>query len=115
MYQQSYAEVFDDDQTEARRVEARALDRVVAMLMAADAVPHPSREGVDALYHTRELWTVFIAELAALENALPNALRANLISIGIWIMKEADAIRLGTSRNYAGIADVCAIIRDGLH
>ena len=115
MYQHSYAEVFEDDQAEARRNEAWALDRVIAMLMAADAVPHPSREGVDALYYTRKLWTVFITELAAPENALPNALRANLISIGIWIMKEADAIRLGTSRNYAGIADVCAIIRDGLH
>ena len=115
MYQHSYAEAFEDDQTEARRNEAWALDRVVAMLMAADAIPHPSREGVEALYYTRKLWTLFITDLAAPENALPNALRANLISIGIWIMKEADAIRLGASRNYAGIADVCVIIRDGLH
>ena len=115
MYQHSYAEVFEDDQTEARRHEAWALDRVVGMLMAADAVPHPSREGVDALYHTRKLWTLFITELAAPENALPDALRAKLISVGLWIMKEADAIRLGASRNYAGIADVCAIVRDGLH
>ncbi len=114
MYQLSYAEVFEDDQTEARRLESGALDRVVAMLMAADAAPHPSREGVDALYYTRKLWTLFMSELAAPENALPNALRANLISVGIWIMKEADAIRLGASRNYAGIADICAIIRDGL-
>ena len=44
----------------------------------------------------------------------PAALRANLISIGLWILKEADAIRLGRSTNYAGIADVCAIVRDGL-
>ena len=115
MYQHSYAEVLEDDQSAARRTEAQALDRVVAMLMAADAVPHPSREGIDALYCTRTLWTLFITELAAPENALPDTVRANLISIGIWIMREADAIRLGASRNYAGIADVCAIIRDGLH
>ena len=26
---------------------------------------------------------------------MPKELRANLISIGIWVLKEADAIRLG--------------------
>ena len=114
MYQHSYAEALEDDQTAARRAEAQALDKAVRLLMAADAVPHPSREGVDALYFTRQLWTAFITELAAPDNALPNQVRANLISIGIWIMKEADAIRLGSSTNYAGIADICAIIRDGL-
>ena len=115
MYQHSYAEVLEDDQTAARRNEARALDRAVGLLMAADAAPHPSREGVDALHFTRQLWTAFITELASPDNALPNPVRANLISIGIWVLKEAEAIRLGSSTNYAGIADICAIIRDGLH
>ncbi len=115
MYQYSYAEVLEDDQTAARRTEAQALDRAVTLLMAADAVPHPSRQGVDALYVTCQLWMALITELAAPDNALPNQIRANLISIGIWVLKEADAIRLGSSTNYAGIADICAIIRDGLH
>ena len=53
-------------------------------------------------------------ELAAPENALPPGLRANLVSIGIWILKECDAIGLGKTDNYAGVADVCATIRDGL-
>jgi flagellar protein FlaF len=115
MYQHSYAEVLEDDQSEARRTESAALDRAVTLLMQADRAGHPSREGVDALYFTCRLWTVFIDELASPDNALPNELRANLISIGIWIVKESDAIRHGTSTNYAGIADICAIIRDGLH
>lgn len=114
MYQQFYEEVVEDDQVQARRVEYLALDRAVDLLTRAANVEHPSPEGVEALYYTRKLWTAFITELAAPENALPNELRANLISIGIWIMKEADAIRLDTSENYAGIADICAIVRDGL-
>lgn len=114
MYQQFYEDVLEDDQVQARRVEYLALDRAVDLLMRAADVEHPSPEGVEALYYTRKLWTAFVTELAAPENALPAEVRANLISIGIWIMKEADAIRLDKSDNYAGIADICAIVRDGL-
>ena len=115
MYQHSYAEILEDDQQLARRTEASALDQAVTLLMRADAVPSPSLDGVRALHFTRELWMVLMSELVSPENALPDAIRANLISIGIWILKEADAIRLGHSRNYAGIADICAIVRDGLN
>lgn len=114
MYQHSYAEVLEDDQAEARRNEAYALDHAATLLLGAADLPHPSMEGVQALHFTRRLWTAFITELAAPENALPQELRANLISIGIWILKEADAIRLNKSANYAGIADICSIVRDGL-
>jgi flagellar protein FlaF len=114
MYKHSYAEVLEDDQAEARRNEARALDMAASMLMEAALHPHPSIEGTKALHFTRKLWTTFITALAAPENALPKELRAKLISIGIWILKEADAIRLNKSTNYAGIAEICAIVRDGL-
>ena len=114
MYQLSYAEVLEDDQATARRVEAQALDRAVVLLEKAAAILRPSREGVEALHFTRQLWMTFVQALQSPENALPAELRANLISIGIWVLKEADAIRRGTSTNYAGIADVCVMIRDGL-
>ncbi len=115
MYQFSYAEVLEDDQQEGRRIEADALDRVVTMLRRAANLPSPSVHGVRALHMTRELWMIFMRELASDDNALPEALRASLISIGIWILKEAEAIRLGRSTNYDGIADICAIVRDGLN
>lgn len=114
MYQQSYAEIIEDDEGAARHVERQALDQAAALLLTAADRAHPSIEGAAALHFTRMLWTTFITELGAPENALPKELRAKLISIGIWILKEADAIRLGTSTNYAGIADICAIVRDGL-
>lgn len=114
MYQGSYAEVLEDDQAEARRNEAHALDHAVILLTRADELPHPSIDGIKALHFTRQLWTTFISELAAPENELPREIRANLISIGVWVLKEADAIRLDKSRNFAGIADICAIVRDGL-
>jgi flagellar biosynthesis regulator FlaF len=41
-------------------------------------------------------------------------LRANLISIGIWIIKESERIRKRESDNFQGIIDISIIIRDGL-
>ena len=114
MYQSSYAEVLEDDQEAARGNEFRALDLATDLLRKAAADPRPSRDGVEALHVTRELWMTFIREVAAPENALAPEIRGNIASIGIWVLKEAEAIRLGKSSNYGGIADVCAIIRDGL-
>ena len=118
MYQLSYAEILEDDQATARRIEAMALDRAVEMLADAAALvgraSSPSREGIEALHYTCQLWMLFASELAAPENALAEGLRAQLISIAIWVLKEADAIRAGRSTNYAGIAGICALIRDGL-
>ena len=115
MYQHSYAEALEDDQTEARRIEYQALDHAATLLMGAATLAHPSREGVDALHFTCSLWMAFVSEVAAPSNALPAILRANLISIGFWIVKEVEAIRQGRSTNYAGIADICMIVRDGLN
>ena len=114
MYQRCYEEVLEDDQSAARRVEFMALDRAVTMLMRADEDKDAPFAGIEALHYTRQLWTTFANELASPDNALPESLRASLISIAIFILKEADAIGLGRSTNYAGIADICGIVRDGL-
>jgi flagellar biosynthesis activator protein FlaF len=52
--------------------------------------------------------------LAKPENDLPQTLRAELISIGLWIMREAEQIRLETSTNFKGLIEVSTAIRDGL-
>ena len=114
MYQACYDEVIEDDQAAARRVEYQALDRCVFLLGKAEMAGAKSRECVDALHWTVQLWQTFLMELADDANVLPVELRANLISIGIWILKQADAIRLGHSTDLAAISGICAIVRDGL-
>lgn len=66
------------------------------------------------MHDTFELWSTLIQELSTPENELPSDVRGNLISIGIWVLKETDAIRAGRSTNFSGVADICTIIRDGL-
>jgi len=52
--------------------------------------------------------------LSSPDNDLPAALRADLISIGIWVMREAEQIRLEKSSNFKGIIEVSQAISDGL-
>ncbi len=114
MYQFSYAEVLEDDPQGSRDRERQALDHAVELLRLAKAQGPQSVEAIDALYYVRKLWGLLIEDLANPENDLPEVVKADLISVGIWITKETDLIRLGKSQNFDGLIDICGIIRDGL-
>lgn len=114
MYQHSYAEVLADSSADARTTERQALSEAVRRLnLAAGAEPN-SPEAEAALEFTMRLWALLIQDLASPGNDLPAPLRANLMSIGLGIMSEAQRIELGLSRDFAGLAEICGIIRDGL-
>lgn len=114
MYQFSYADIQEDGVAEAREREREALNHSIELLRAALAKGVESREAVEAIYFVNRLWIRFVEDLASPENQLDKELRANLISIGIWIIKESEKIRRRESENFQGIIDISAIIRDGL-
>ena len=114
MYQFSYAEIMDDDVADAKTRERQALDRAIELLKAARDNKPNSRASIEALFYTRRVWIRFIEDLRQPENELNTELRANLISIAIWILKECERIRRRQSDNFQGIIDVTTIIRDGL-
>ncbi|MDO6962580.1 flagellar biosynthesis regulator FlaF [Rhizobium alvei] len=114
MYQFSYAEIMADDVADAKEREIQVLDKAIAMLHAAAGKGRDSSVAVEALFFTRRVWIAFIDDLRSPENQLPTDLRADLISIGIWVLKEIERIRLRKSENFQGIADIITIIRDGL-
>ena len=115
MYQFSYAEVLDETPKGARERERMAIERSIELLAMAEQQGVRSREAVEALLFVRRLWAHFIEDLAKPENDLEPALRGELISIGLWVMKEAERIRMEESDNFKGIIDVSTAIRDGLH
>ena len=105
MYQFSYADILADDADDARARERQALDQAVAMLLhAAEGAPR-SPEEVKAVEFTTELWALFIKDLAHPANAMPDLLRANLMSIGLGVMGECRRIMLRDSRDLVGGAD----------
>jgi flagellar protein FlaF len=114
MYQFTYAEVVDDSPREMRARERDALDRAVVLLEAAQKTGAQSTEGHEALAYLRRLWTIFLDDLGSNGNDLPEDLRAQLISIGIWIVKEIERLRTGAQDSFDDLIEIVAIIRDGL-
>jgi flagellar protein FlaF len=114
MYQFTYAEVVEDSPREMRAREREALTRCIDMLETASTCGAQSREAQSALSALRRLWTLFIEDLGSETNDLPIELRAQLISIGIWVFKEIERLRAGATQSFADIIEINAIIRDGL-
>lgn len=114
MYQFSYAETLKDAGETARRTEAMALDHSVDLMHKADSAGPGSRDVTEALHFTTRLWTRFIEDLGQPGNDLPRDLRASLISIGFWMIKEAERIRLGERTAFRGMIDISTIVREGL-
>jgi flagellar protein FlaF len=114
MYRFSYAEVLDETPQTARERERMALEQCNNLLAAAAEKGVGSRDAIEALLFCRRLWAMLLEDLAHPENQLPQQLRADLISIGLWIMREAEEIRLGRSKNFQGIIDIGNVIARGL-
>lgn len=114
MYQFSYADVLSDDMSEARRVEREAFDEVLRRLDVARARGPGSREAAEALYYLDRYWKILLEDLAHPENGLPGPLKASLISIGLWVLREIEALRLGRAHSFDALIEINGIIRDGL-
>ncbi|MEI2385843.1 flagellar biosynthesis regulator FlaF [Breoghania sp. JC706] len=114
MYNFSYAETLDEFCVDTRGNERQAMGMIVEQLKAAKEKGRRSKEAIEALYNTRRVWAYFIDDLSSERNELPVSLRADLISIGLWVMKELEAIRTEQSENFDGLIEINTMIRDGL-
>lgn len=114
MYQFSYEEIQADSIADAKDRERQVLDRSIELLRAAREAGDNSREIIEAVLFMNRVWTAFLDDLSSSDNELPPELRANLISIGIWLLREGEEVRQGRSKNLDGLIEVSEIIRDGL-
>ena len=114
MYEFAYNEVVEESHQTMRARERDAMDRVIAMLRAAQEKGPQSRERVDALYYLRRLWMIFINDLQDPNNELPDQLKAGIISIGMWMNKEIDRVRGGQTNDLTPMIEINQVIRDGL-
>lgn len=114
MYSRQYAEALEDDQAEARNRERAALDHSIMLMERAHASHGTAVDTTKAVYFTSKLWAVLVEDLADPNNALPQDLKAQIISIGIWILKELERIREGNVVDFEDLIIVSRSIRDGL-
>jgi flagellar protein FlaF len=114
MYQFSYSEIQTDSVADAKDRERQVLSRSIDLLTEARDKGLASRETIDAIQFMNRVWTTFLEDLGNPDNELPKELRANLISIGLWLLREAEEVRQGRSQNFDGLIEVSQIIRDGM-
>lgn len=109
-----YAEIFDDDTDRARQRERIALDESIRLMETAeqDSSSNVARSG--AILFSSKLWSVLMDDLADSRNGLSTELRAQLISIGIWLVKELELLRSDPHRKFTDVLAVSRSIRDGL-
>jgi len=114
MYRFSYSEILEDAPQLASERERTAFDRALHLLRSAEAKDETGAERIAAIAFVQDLWNVLIRDLLDPENALPDALKADLVSIGVWIMREGGAVLSAPERSLTALIEVNTSIRDGL-
>ena len=97
-----------------KQTEYRLFGLVTRALMDAeqkDVTDHSGR--MRALHWNRRLWTTLAADCANPENRLPMQLRANIISLSIWVDKHTSEV-MQKQAPIQPLIDVNRIIMQGL-
>lgn len=110
----SYDAEIEDSGREARSRERRALTHGIGLLQKMQAGEMSLPEQTDAFLYIRDLWAFFVQDLSNPRNGLPEALRVQLISIGLWIVKEAERNREAQLSDVEDLVAVNVAIRDSL-
>lgn len=114
MYRFAYQDVGEITCKDARQRERDAIVRSVEMLRSAMRAGLKSRETVEAVHYVQRLWMVLLEDLCADDNDLPRELKAQLISVGLWLIRTAEDIRFERSDALEDMMTISQSIADGL-
>ncbi len=114
MYQSIYNEMAAETTSSVRENERAAFQKSINLLKLAREKGHGTRESAEALLFVGRLWAVLLEDLANEGNGFPDSLKANLISIGIWVLKRAEDIRQGKIDDFSALIEVSELICNGL-
>ncbi|ALE02947.1 Flagellar protein flaF [Bartonella ancashensis] len=98
----------------ARERERSLFDRCIKLLRDAKEKGPGTHESSEAVQFSRKLWIILIEDLGQADNALPQALKASLISIGFFILKEIQRLDEGEIADFDVLVEISESIRDGL-
>jgi flagellar protein FlaF len=97
-----------------REMEYRLFGQVTRALMAAAEVDvSDTAARIDALDWNRRLWSVLASDCADSANSLPVELRAQIISLSIWVNKHSSAV-MRREEEFGPLIDVNRIMMQGL-
>jgi flagellar protein FlaF len=97
-----------------RDAEYRLFGQVtVALMDAAKAPPSDIQTRADALDWNRRMWATFAADCAQPENALPPPVRAQIISLSMWVRRQTSEVMCGRD-SFDSLIEINRIIMQGL-
>jgi len=114
MYQMRYEDVMEESALSGRERESMLFDRCVRLLQAAQKAGPGTQETLDAVLFTRKLWIILIEDLGQAENALAREVKASLISIGFFIIREIEQLETGEKVNFEMLIEISGTLRDSL-
>lgn len=97
-----------------REIEYRLFGQVTRALLAASEAPASDiATRIDALDWNRRLWSALSADCANPSNQLPVQLRANIISLSLWVNRHTSAI-MRREEEFAPLIQVNRMMMQGL-
>ncbi|MDB5444585.1 MAG: flagellar FlaF family protein [Phenylobacterium sp.] len=97
-----------------RDIEYRLFGQVTRALMtASEAEAAEIGARMDALDWNRRLWSVLAADCASPGNQLPAQVRANIISLSLWVNRHTSAI-MRNEAEFSALIDVNKMMMQGL-
>ena len=96
-----------------RETEYRLFGQVTRALMDADKLDLLDPKRIDALDWNRRLWSALASDCSDSANALPEALRASIISLSLWVSRHTSAV-MRREEDMEALVEVNRIIMQGL-
>jgi len=111
---EDYAVVLQTAPSLARDQEAQAFDTGIALMEEAHEKPAQSPEAIIAARYIQRLWRYLLKDVNDPANELSDDLKANLVSIGLFVFKETDRILASDSTDWTGLIEINRTVREGL-
>ncbi len=97
-----------------RQTEYRLFAQVTRALLDAEKLDRTQIvERMDALDWNRRMWSVLAADCSVDGNGLPEMIRANIISLSLWVNKHTSAV-MRNQEEIGPLIDINKIIMQGL-
>jgi flagellar biosynthesis activator protein FlaF len=78
-----------------RAAEFRLMSQITGEMMDAETSGLKGAMLMQPLHRNREMWSAFATDCGATGNGLPNELRAQIISLGLWVERFTSDVVAG--------------------
>src|SRR4051812_27610448 len=110
---QAYQQVSARAET-PRELEYRLFGQVTrALIEASESDPLDLKTRMDALDWNRRLWSTLATDCASPDNALPEAVRAQIISLSLWVNRHTSEV-MRRKEEFGPLIDLNRIMMQGL-